>query len=341
MAPNPVIKHNLLQTCLGALILRKVHQNRHDFGFIFDLDAILMKGARAIPAARKTLLYLQHNNIPFVLMTDRAMNMEIPYSLTLREDLWLDTLSTDQVIQAHSPFKQLVPQFVNKIGLAIGRGDQEYLKYLARSYGFKRVVVPSDLSYAERVHISAILVWDTPEDIERDAQLVVDLLLSHKGRTGTISPINGYLQDSQPPIFYSNPDFDGFKHRINHLWTEKTNEVELNNQVLYGKKHVESLRYAELMLRKQHEKIHGTETKEIRKVFIVGDYGNIKGGTNEGASRRGADLVTCLVESSVHEAGTALDVVPRWVGQDVGCAVRHALRGEEWVDNEFLGDKDK
>lgn len=247
MAPIPAVKYDLLQTCLGALIPRKAHQNPQDIAFIFDVDVVLMKGGKAVPAARKALLYLQHNNIPFALMTDRAMNMDVPYTLALREEIWLDTLSTDQVIQSHNPFKQLVPQFGNKIVLAIGRGDQEYLKHLARSHGFKYVVVPSNLGYAERVHIRAVLVWDTPQDIERDVNLVVDLFLSHQGRLGTVSPLNGkdslpnngYLQDSQPSIFYSNPNLDGFKARINQLWTEKTNSAELTNQVQYGNLHVE------------------------------------------------------------------------------------------------------
>lgn len=134
MAPNPVIRYNLLQSCLRSLVPCKRNQNPSvDIGFIFDIDGVLIKGNKSLPAARETLQYLQHNNIPFVLLTNRSMCMDIPHTLILREELRLDSLSTDQVIQAHTPFRQLVPEFGNKNILAIGRGDQEYLKHLAHT----------------------------------------------------------------------------------------------------------------------------------------------------------------------------------------------------------------
>lgn len=75
---------------------------------------------------------------------------------------------------------------------------------------------------------------------------------------------------------------------------------------------------------------------------MIGDglVKNIKGASKV-VSRSGAEWITCLVESDVYEAGTAFDVGPNWIGKDVGCAVRDALRSEGWVDDDWLGGEEK
>lgn len=62
--------------------------------------------------------------------------------------------------------------------------------------------------------IDAIFVYNDPRDWAVDTQLILDLLLSKQGILGTYSekngdkslPNNGWQQDGQPPIFFSNPD---------------------------------------------------------------------------------------------------------------------------------------
>ncbi|KAF8861916.1 hypothetical protein BDZ45DRAFT_739790 [Acephala macrosclerotiorum] len=127
------------------------------------------------------------------------------HAFNLREQLCLDTLSTDQVIQRRSPFKALVPQFGDKTILAVGRGDQDFLKYIAFLHGFKRVVVLSDIKPGVKMQISTILVFNNSHSkgCKRFTQRAIHCFLSQKGQLATKSPLNsnnylpnnGYLRD--------------------------------------------------------------------------------------------------------------------------------------------------
>lgn len=69
---------------------------------------------------------------------------------------------------------------------------------------------------SQQGEISAILVWSSPRDWLLDMQVLLDLLLSSGGifgrkslKAGDITlPNNGYLQDGQPKLYFSNPDFE-------------------------------------------------------------------------------------------------------------------------------------
>lgn len=113
-------------------------------------------------------------------------------------------------------------------------------------YGFKNVVTPGDILIAypqilpfnqifsdyyqastrplprpidpsnpkKSLKIDAILVFNDPRDWALDSQVILDLLLSKEGVLGTYSekngdarlPNNGWQQDGQPGLFFSNPD---------------------------------------------------------------------------------------------------------------------------------------
>ena len=123
---------------------------------------------------------------------------------------------------------------------------------LIRSYGFTNVIIPSDIYHAhpsiwpfsapfaayhasaarplplpiynptfaesptqdKHLRIASIFVYNDPRDLALDAQITLDLLLSHKGFLGTHSPLNartdlpnaGYQSDGQPPLVFANPD---------------------------------------------------------------------------------------------------------------------------------------
>ena len=112
-------------------------------------------------------------------------------------------------------------------------------------YGFKNVVVPSDIymmnppvwpfsSVLKDYHsqtakssktseatfarpdmkIDSIFVYADPRDFGLDLALIIDCLLSRQGHLGTLSekngnpqlPNHGYQQDGQPLLHFSNPD---------------------------------------------------------------------------------------------------------------------------------------
>ncbi|KUI55992.1 hypothetical protein VP1G_03395 [Cytospora mali] len=131
--------------------------------------------------------------------------------------------------------------------------DASKARRIANGYGFKSVVTPADILkanpeifpfdpleefYAKQevlplpkpvysptanpavklkdcLKIDAILVFNDPRDWAVDVQLVMDLILSHRGYLGTYSPKNGdqslpirrqWQNDGQPPIIFSNAD---------------------------------------------------------------------------------------------------------------------------------------
>ena len=73
---------------------------------------------------------------------------------------------------------------------------------------------PVDPQNPASLQFSAIFVFNDPRDWALDSQIILDLLLSEKGILGTYSdkngdaslPNNGWQQDNQPKLFFSNPD---------------------------------------------------------------------------------------------------------------------------------------
>ena len=205
--------------------------------FAFDIDGTLTRGSIAIPEASSPLLYLQQNNIPFILLTNAGGATEAAKASALSQILNVP-LSPDQVVQGHTPFSALVDgpeQLRHKPVLVIGddpTGDGP--RVLARSYGFEQVITPNDIlaafptllshphSYAlnnvqalpKDSKIAAIFIFTKPADWAPVLQIIMDLLLSCGGQLGTLSPKNGdmellnsgYLQDGQPKIHISNSD---------------------------------------------------------------------------------------------------------------------------------------
>lgn len=66
----------------------------------------------------------------------------------------------------------------------------------------------------ESLKIDAVFVFNDPRDWALDSQIILDLLLSKDGYLGTYSekngdsslPNNGWQQDGQPKLYFSNPD---------------------------------------------------------------------------------------------------------------------------------------
>ncbi|KUJ16571.1 HAD-superfamily hydrolase, partial [Mollisia scopiformis] len=209
--------------------------------FAFDIDGVLVRSKDPLPGAAATLAMLQRRNIPFILLTNGGGSTEKDHVALLGRRLGLAGLHERQFVQSHTPYLGLVPTLANKNILVLG-GTGSKIRDVAHAYGFKNVVIPSDLvkdnnhvypflEYTKdhhfehgkdelprmedgRVQIHAILVWSSPRDSGLDQQIILDLLLSEKGIIGTRSPKNGnttlpnngYLQDDQPPIYFCNPD---------------------------------------------------------------------------------------------------------------------------------------
>ena len=204
------------------------------------------------------------------------------------------------------------------------------------SYGFNNVIIPSDIYHAHpeiwpfsspfrayhaasaqplplpifdpdksvrpvrggHLRINSIFVYNDPRDLGLDAQLVLDLLLSHDGILGTRSslngrtdlPNNGYQQDGQPPLYFANPDLiwaakwhlprlgsGGFKAALDGMWAALTGGKATLQARMGGKPHQSTYEFAEQRLvthRNYLLKQAGEGDRDagpLKRVYMVGD----------------------------------------------------------------------
>ena len=140
--------------------------------------------------------------------------------------------------------------------------------------------------------VDAIFVYNDPRDWALDTQIILDLLLSHKGYLGTVSTLNdnaslpnrGYQQDQQPPLYFSNPDLlwaaawplprlgqGGFQAALKGVWTAITKGAELHHH-MFGKPNLVTYAFAETKLEEHRKVILGKEEAggALRTVYMVG-----------------------------------------------------------------------
>ncbi|CAJ2505089.1 Uu.00g124830.m01.CDS01 [Anthostomella pinea] len=212
-----------------------------DFAFSFDIDGVIYKSGQLCQGAKEAMTWLSDNNVPFIFLTNGGGKTEDVRAADMAERLGIP-LSPSQFIQAHTPFKNQVPSLADKKALVLG-GVGDECRFVAEHYGFK-VITSADIvtaypsifpfnemygSYFAKtarplavrdgenspsLEIAAIFIFSSPRDWGLDLQIITNLLLSERGRFGTLSPLNGnpdlpnkgYLQDGQPRIFFANPD---------------------------------------------------------------------------------------------------------------------------------------
>ncbi|KAF2839048.1 HAD-superfamily hydrolase [Patellaria atrata CBS 101060] len=357
-----------------------------DFAFAFDIDGVLVRSSDPLPRAHKALSYLQSQRIPFILLTNGGGKHETERVEELSKKLEVP-LDTSNFIQSHTPFADL-NQYKEKTVMVVG-GDEDKCRVVAERYGFKSVVTPGDILVAhpeiwpfsahlipsykeharaltrqicsnadESLRIDAIFVYNDPRDWGLDATIILDLLLSRKGILGTISsknndktlPNRGYQQDSQPPLYFSNPDLwwaakyhlprlgqGGFREAMEGLWTAITGGrekgVELKKEII-GKPYFKTYEFAEKILNRYREELfHGQAPGKLSRVFMVGDNpeSDIRGANNF-ESPLGTEWFSILVKTGVYEEGEPPSCEPKAIVGDVLDAVQFAVDKSGWRD---------
>ncbi len=287
-------------------------------------------------------------------------------------------ITTDMFMQSHTPFAEL-REYHDKTVLVVG-GDYDKCQKVAQGYGFKNVVTPGDIytahpdiwpfakpfssvystfakplprqinpdTPAESLKIDAIFVYNDPRDWGLDAHLILDLMLSSHGILGTLSPKNGdknlpnngYLQDSQPALYYSNPDLwwassyhlnrlgqGGFQAAFAGLWNEVTGGAKLTSTTI-GKPTQATYEYAETLLRGRRKRLWGQVglNDPLREVFMVGDNpeSDIRG-ANEYRSPHGSVWTSILVKTGVWREGKEPSYKPDIIRENVLEAVEWAV----------------
>ncbi|RKF56580.1 putative CDP-alcohol phosphatidyltransferase class-I family protein C22A12.08c [Golovinomyces cichoracearum] len=359
--------------------------------FGFDIDGVLLRGSTPIPGAKTTLEFLQHFNIPFILLTNGGGKLEKERVAELSEKLEVH-ISEENFIQSHTPFKLLVHgtstqcALENKTVLAIG-GRGHKCREVALDYGFKNVVMPADIliahpniwpfnqiftdyyrsshrslslpvnpnDLANSLKIDAILVFNDPRDWALDIQIILDLLLSHEGYLGTYSgkngdrslPNNGWQQDKQPVLYFSNSDLfwaasyhmprlgqGGFQAAFEGVWKATTDNAHLDKTII-GKPCDLTFDYAESVLLKHRTRMLGLTAPELKEIWFVGDnqFTDIKG-SNEFNSRNCTKWQSILVKTGVYKDGSPLKHSPKMMATDLQEAVKNVIDAQLRLANE-------
>lgn len=225
--------------------------------------------------------------------------------------------------------------------------------YKAFAKPLPRAVFVPGASKADSLRIDAIFVYNDPRDWGLDSTIILDTLLSEQGVLGTLSakngneslPNKGYLQDGQPPLYYSNPDLwwaasyhlnrlgqGGFQAAFEGLWERVTGGAKLEKTII-GKPHQPTYEFSENRLRQHRKRLFGHVglNDPLRRVYMVGDNpeSDIRGANNY-QSPHGSRWKSILVETGVYKAGSEPscrpDVIVGSVREAVEWAVEDAKR---------------
>lgn len=287
-------------------------------------------------------------------------------------------LDTGMFIQSHTPFANLT-QYHDKTVLVVG-GEYDKCQRVAQGYGYKNVVTPADIysaypeiwpfgkpfeemykSFAkplpkpivpgkpkESLKIDAVFVYNDPRDWGLDAAIILDVLLSEGGVMGTLSkkngdaklPNRGYLQDGQPPLYFSNPDLwwaasyhlnrlgqGGFQFAFEGLWNAVTGGAKLDYTTI-GKPSQHTYEFSENLLRQHRKRLWGQMglRDPLRRIYMIGDNpeSDIRGANNY-KSPHGSDWTSILVKTGVYRDGQVPSCMPSVIKENVLEAVQWAV----------------
>ncbi|GAA5974993.1 hypothetical protein JCM11641_006794 [Rhodosporidiobolus odoratus] len=203
--------------------------------FCFDIDGVLKQGEHVLPQAKQVMQILSGNNplkkkYPFICLTNGGGSLELDRSKKLTKELGV-VIAEHQVVQSHTIFRSLVPQYGDKPVLVVG-GNSDRCRRVAQAYGFKHAYIPADviawapsiwpyhkltekeMTYIKQADFStipfaAVLVFHDSRDWGRDIQLTLDLVRSQDGVFGTLKDHKDaslFTKDKQLPVHFSNPD---------------------------------------------------------------------------------------------------------------------------------------
>ncbi|GMG99373.1 hypothetical protein Nepgr_001213 [Nepenthes gracilis] len=231
---RPPLSLSRAQTLSVSFSCMQSTNTRPSFGIAFDIDGVILRGRVPIGGSPLALRRLYDESgslkIPFLFLTNGGGIPEPKRALELSELLGVNILPS-QVVQGHSPFRNLLGRYENKLILAVGKGEpalvlteygfkkvltlDEYASYfegidpvseykkwttvpvVGRNDNFKNLVPTCDV-FTERV--KAAFVVSDPVDWGRDIQVLCDVLRSG-GLPGTT---NGH----QPPLYFAADDLE-------------------------------------------------------------------------------------------------------------------------------------
>lgn len=293
---------------------------------------------------------------PYIFVTNGGGKSEEERCLDLSRQLHME-VSPGQFICGHTPMREMAERYGTV--LVVG-GEGEKCRQVAEGYGFRDVCTPGDiikdnvnttpfrkLTKDEQEHsrkrnfgeaeIEAIFVFADSRDWAGDQQIILDLLMSKKGRLGTRSE----TFDEGPPIFFSHNDM---------VWATSHDHTRLGMGALrasleamfkamtgkdmestaFGKPQVGTFQFATRLLQQWRKDVHGIDSPP-QTVYFVGDTpeSDIRG-TNEFNESPLCENTwySILVRTGVFRAGTKPRFTPMATVDNVLEAVKHGIKRE-------------
>ncbi|XP_054023586.1 haloacid dehalogenase-like hydrolase domain-containing 5, partial [Dryobates pubescens] len=267
------------------------------FGFLFDVDGVLVRGSQAVPAARQAFRRLADSSgrlrVPVVFLTNAGNCLRSAKARELSQALELQ-VSPEQVILSHSPLR-LFSQFHHKCMLVAGQGPVEEN---AQDLGFKHVVTMEALRKAYPLldmvdhsrrpkelpppttgfpTIEGVVLFGEPVRWETSLQLIIDVLLSNGNPGAELQDIPyphlPVLACNMDLLWMAEAKMPRFGHGTFLLCLEsiykKVTGRELKYEALIGKPSTVTYRYAEYLIKEQAQK-QGWASP-IRRLYAVGD----------------------------------------------------------------------
>lgn len=337
--------------------------------FVFDIDGVLLRGQGVLQPALWAMQKLYTSDgwrFPVAFMTNGGGMLESDKAMELSRKLNVN-VKPEQVILSHSPMRSLVESLSDRPVLLSGRGK---VSEVAFAYGFNKVIhttqvasaFPSAVPFSaiqqrppnsrclvadegygtRRMPIEAILVMNDPCDWYRDAQLIVDCLLTGGILDGTVTDDS---INRMPSLYFSNPDIlwandfgrsrfgqGAFSLIVETLYKQGSSSLNQPFPLIptfYGKPNSAPYRLAEVILAKQAREMGIGVLDDGGGIFAVGDN---PAADILGANRAGPRWISCLVRTGVYRGG-APSANPAILVDDVSAAIDAALhrsRNEHW-----------
>uniref|UniRef100_A0A8B9M4V3 Cat eye syndrome critical region protein 5 n=1 Tax=Accipiter nisus TaxID=211598 RepID=A0A8B9M4V3_9AVES len=332
------------------------------FGFLFDIDGVLVRGKTPIPAAKTAFQKLVNSQgqflVPVVFVTNAGNCLRQKKADQLSHLLGI---SQEQVMMSHSPLR-MFKRYHEKCVLVSGQGP---LLDIARDLGFCQPITIETLrekhplldvvDHDRRPNVLvsiyfSVVLFGEPVRWETNLQLIIDVLLT-SGYPG-----NPYHRENYPHIpvlnscagCFGNSIFLKFGHGTFMVCLEniykKITGKDLKYEVLMGKPSKLTYQYAEYLIRAQAAERQWKQP--IQTLYAVGDnlmtdvyganlYNRYLEENSRKASAAAAHCRSVLVCTGVYNphAEVPLDTRENHIVPDVDAAVDLVFQLENFAPN--------
>ncbi|KAG8493257.1 hypothetical protein CXB51_010743 [Gossypium anomalum] len=304
------------------------HKKRCNFGIAFDIDGVILRGRVPVGGSPQALRRLYGDSgeliVPYLFLTNGGGIPETKRAKELSELLGVNIMAS-QVVQGHSPFRNLLKKFENELIIATGKGDPALVM---SEYGFKKVLSLEEFaSYFESIdpvsqykrwttmpqsdrkepavprynvlskRIKAAFVVSDPVDWGRDIQVLCDVL-----RSGGLP---GGANNNQPPLYFAADDLEYQVRYCAYLCLMEINPKRLE-YVTYGKPNPFVFKNAEVILSQlqssscqDHSKNNGVPgSHPFETLYMIGDNPSVD---VKGAQQAGHPWFSILTRTGVFQ----------------------------------------